>query len=136
MNVGGDISLFGCYTMQIPSWMKNLPPREDGKKRSVMLYGTRISQQDIDDLKRAYDGRDDIHIRREQAPFASAESQENLEILGFAPTAQPTEHEIKKAWHKISLEHHPDKSQEDGEIFKTATEAKEKLLKRLADWNR
>jgi DnaJ-domain-containing protein 1 len=131
--------------------MKNLPPREDGKKRSVMLYWTRISQQDIDDLKRAYDGRDeihirreqtpfdgrdDIHIRREQAPFASAESQENLEILGFAPTAQPTEHEIKKAWHKISLEHHPDKSQEDGEIFKTATEAKEKLLKRLADWNR
>jgi len=147
MNVGGDISLFGCYTMQIPSWMKNLPPRKDGKKRSVMLYGTRISQQDVDDLRRAYDGREDIHIsypnpsllnnlfRRDQTPFASAESQENLEILGFAPTAQPTEHDIKKAWHKISLEHHPDKSQEDGEIFKTATAAKEALFKDLADWN-
>lgn len=147
MNVGGDISLYESFIRDIPSWMKNLPPREDGKKHSVSLYGTRISQQDVDDLRRAYDGREDIHIsypnpsllnnlfRRDQTPFASAESQENLEILGFAPTAKPTEHDIKKAWHKISLEHHPDKSQEDGEIFKRATAAKEALFKDLADWN-
>ena len=71
----------------------------------------------------------------EQTPFASAESKENLKILGFAPTAQPTDQEITKAWRKISLKHHPDKSRDDGEIFKIATDAKDALFKNLEDWN-
>ena len=152
----GDLLMGGSRMRYLPSWITHLGAKParlqhmNYTERIIALCGTRISQEDVERLRAAYEGNPDIDLSVkdqfdpsvfftpivEQNPFASAESQENLEILGFAPTAQPTEQEIKKAWHKISLEHHPDKSQEDGEIFKTATEAKEKLLKRLAEWNR
>jgi len=152
----GDLLMGGSSLRYLPSWITHLGAKParlqhmNYTRRIISLCGTRISQDDVERLRAAYEGNPDINLSVEdqfdpsvfftpffadESPFASAESQENLEILGFAPTDQPTEHDIEQAFRGLSLQHHPDKGG-DPQIFIKIKAAKEKLLETLSEWSR
>jgi len=54
--------------------------------------------------------------------------KEALEILGFSPSDNPSEYEIRKAYRKLALEYHPDKHSSASEGVKKQNEEKFKEL--------
>jgi len=122
MTVCGDIILNDCYRLtRIPDWMKRLPPRADGKERTICLNGILIPIEELEYLRQAYPGRSDIGIyyarqrldmgnsflRRDENPFDA--HREQLELLEIAHIERPTEEQIRKAFKSLSLRNHPDK---------------------------
>jgi len=54
--------------------------------------------------------------------------KEALEILGFSPSDNPSEYEIRKAYRKLALEYHPDKHSHESKDVQKQNEEKFKEL--------
>jgi len=71
------------------------------------------------------------NVRSKNPDFALCSDGVHSQILGVPPTA--TLKEVKRAYRKLALEHHPDKNTEDfsDDVFVQIQEAYAKLKKRF-----
>ena len=142
MFVGGSISLERSNLSRIPSWMTTLGPKANGEERYVSLTGTRISQEDIDRLKSLqlpgvrfivddYVMPEDLFARIN--PYRQPIIQQNLLTLELISDNRPTKEDVKKAYKRLAVRHHPDKSNDDGEKFRKINEAYQMLMQSEID---
>ena len=140
--VGGHISLERSNLSRIPSWMTTLGPKANGEERYVSLTGTRISQEDIDRLKSLqlpgvrfivddYVMPEDLFARIN--PYRQPIIQQNLLTLELISDNRPTKEDVKKAYKRLAVRHHPDKSNDDGEKFRKINEAYQMLMQSEID---
>ena len=52
-----------------------------------------------------------------------------MQILGLEKVLRPTQEDVKKAYKKLAILHHPDKSKDDGKMFQKIQEAYARLMK-------
>ena len=133
--VGGDIYLRGSNLRRLPSWITDLGPKANGRERCISLAQTRISQDDIDRLKsRNYPGIRfvvDDHAGFDGFvldPYQNLTIQENLVELELHCAGRPTKKDVKKAYKRLAIIHHPDKNNGCDEKFKKIHEAYEALM--------
>jgi len=138
--VGGDISLRRSYLNRLPSWIGNLGPKANGEERYVNLTRTRISQEDIDWLKslRLRGVRfivDDMALPPSgffpfvADPYQNVNIQDHLDELELYYGDRPTKKDVKKAYKRLAVIHHPDKNNGRDEKFKKINQAYEELMK-------
>ena len=153
LKVKGDICLTGCSGLkELPDWMFELEeyPEEyrqqqadpEKKYRGIYLIYTGIPFETAQRLRNAYSHKhfiklflpdydyDSPHMYVPgEALLRAPEYQEYIRILELPQGEQPTQQAIKKAYRKLSLIYHPDKTKnEQREMFIKITQAKEKLL--------
>ena len=139
--VDGNFLLADSNLRRLPSWITKLGrcPKTNSQ-RTLQLYGTKISQSDINLLNQAYQGNPDISL---SVPLFSSheysvnlvdtlESGKHLAILGISHLKNPTKQDVKTAFNKFASTNHPDKGG-DSDTFIKGTEARDKLLKILDD---
>ena len=112
-----------AFLVEIAKADGNLPPSEKSALYEVGLY-LGLSQSEVDSM-----------LYLDSGSSSSGSLDDAYKVLGISPDA--TDEEVKKAYRKLALEHHPDRVSTLGEDVKKAAEkkfqeinaAKEKIYK-------
>lgn len=122
LNHGERLQLM-AFLVEIAKADGNLPPAEKSALYEVAMY-LGLSQSDVDSM-----------LYLESGSSSEGSLDDAYKVLGVSPDA--TDEEVKKAYRKLALEHHPDRVSTLGDDVKKAAEkkfqeinaAKEKIYK-------
>jgi len=149
IRIGGDLTFEDCYKLRsLPESFLNLGLKANGEMRRVNLGDTGLDEDFVERLRegvfhgmRFYLPEPSIFIPgtqmfRNTAPLIlRPEMRRHLETLGIAHVQEPTITKITKAYHKLSLIHHPDKPTGNAEKFTQINDAYEALKAELSKKN-
>lgn len=144
LKVGGGVNLAHSGIETLPSWILTLGPAFDGEPRFISLKGLKVDRELIDKIKTGTPEGPSSNSRyifnghifslpdeNEELEdfYLSSKDREDVQILGLEKVLRPTQEDVKKAYKKLAIVHHPDKSKDDGKMFHKIQEAYERLMK-------